>query len=474
MNKKPTQRPFVSVICPTYNRTNFLPYLIHQFNYQTYPQQYMELIILDDSDISNKNIIPIQDNIRYIHLKKRMFTSQKRNMLNNLAKKKADIIVCFDDDDYYSPERVSHAVDKLNKSPNCLIAASSIIHIYYIQENKILEFGPYGKYHGTNGTFAYKVKYLENHSYQNDRIMAEESYFTNNFSEPLVQLDPYKVMICLAHNNNTVNKQQFYDINKEIKIKINKFFKINDNKMLKWIDELKTIIPKKPFVSVICPTYNRKKFLPYLIHQFNYQTYPQESMELIILDDSTESNNDLIPEQENIKYIYSNEKILLGKKRNMLNNMAKGNIIVCFDDDDYYSPERVEYSVSMLSNTQVLIAGCTIINVYYTKQKHFLTFGPYHQNHATNGTFAYKREYLINHHYEDDKTMAEELFFTNSFSEPLLQLDPRKIIICLAHQSNTVDKDKFINVGKQQDIGLENFFYKNDIKMLEWINELQM
>ena len=64
--KRGTERPFVSVICPTYNRRQFLPNLIHQFNYQTYPQNYMELIILDDSPQTNADIIPVQSNIKYI------------------------------------------------------------------------------------------------------------------------------------------------------------------------------------------------------------------------------------------------------------------------------------------------------------------------------------------------------------------------------------------------------------------------
>ncbi len=75
----------------------------------------------------------------------------------------------------------------------------------------------------------------------------------------------------------------------------------------------------RPFVSVICPTYNRRQFLPNLIHQFNYQTYPQEYMELIILDDSPESNADIIPSQANIKYTHLKEKLILGKKRNLIN-----------------------------------------------------------------------------------------------------------------------------------------------------------
>ncbi len=233
--KRGTLRPFVSVICPTYNRRQFLPNLIHQFNYQTYPQEYMELIILDDSPESNADLIPVQANIKYTHLPEKLILGRKRNLLNSMTT--GDIIVCFDDDDYYSPERVSHAVLKLQSS-KCQIAGSSIIHIFYPRLNKILEFGPYAPYHGTNGTMAYTKKYLKTHSYLDDKPQAEEAHFTNNFSEPMVQLDPHKVMLCVAHNKNTVEKDQFLNQGKPTSFKMQKFFKINDKFMVDFLKSL--------------------------------------------------------------------------------------------------------------------------------------------------------------------------------------------------------------------------------------------
>ena len=38
----------------------------------------------------------------------------------------------------------------------------------------------------------------------------------------------------------------------------------------------------------------------------------------------------------------------LGKKRNIVHEKSKGEIIVYMDDDDYYPPERVSPPVEML------------------------------------------------------------------------------------------------------------------------------
>ena len=72
-----------------------------------------------------------------------------------------------------------------------------------------------------------------------------------------------------------------------------------------------------PFVSCLTPTYERRRFLPYLLDIFRRQTYPVDRRELVILDDSKESNQDLIDEfkkkypQVQINYQYNPEKLKL-------------------------------------------------------------------------------------------------------------------------------------------------------------------
>jgi glycosyltransferase involved in cell wall biosynthesis len=105
----------------------------------------------------------------------------------------------------------------------------------------------------------------------------------------------------------------------------------------------------QPFVSVLTPTYNRRKFIPSLIKIYESQTYPKNRMEWIILDDGEEKVCDLFEAASkripNIRYYSYDEKMLIGKKRNMLNDLAKGEIIIAMDDDDYYPPDRIKQTV---------------------------------------------------------------------------------------------------------------------------------
>ena len=226
----------------------------------------------------------------------------------------------------------------------------------------------------------------------------------------------------------------------------------------------------RPFVSVITPTYNRREFIPILIHLFKQQTYPAELRELVILDDSPTTNEDIIPKDDkSIRYYYEPNKMPLGEKRNKLNELAKGDVIVCFDDDDYHYPERISHSVTKLNSTKSLIAGCSILNIYYTDINEIYQFGPFGNNHGTNGTFAYRREYLANNKHDSTAKAQEEPSFTNNFSNKMAQLDLNKTIICISHDTNTYDKHNLLKQTKNQ---IKQKIQKviRDKKYLDFIN----
>lgn len=209
-------------------------------------------------------------------------------------------------------------------------------------------------------------------------------------------------------------------------------------------------------VSCICATYNRRRFLPYLLHIYSKQTYAINKRELIILDDSPSTNEDVVNEfkkknpKENIKYYYQSDKLTLGCKRNKLNSLATGDIIINFDDDDYYPPERVKYTVTKMNAMKADIAGSSEIYLYFTQTKQMMISGPFSNCHSTNGTIAYKKSWLkggnnifnltSERKYNNEATKAEEKEFLDDFQNPILQIPALTAILCIAHGDNTVDK----------------------------------
>lgn len=229
-------------------------------------------------------------------------------------------------------------------------------------------------------------------------------------------------------------------------------------------------------VSCVCPTYNRRQYLPNLLKIYKLQTYPHKFMELVILDDSEKSNQDIIDEytkrypELNIRYIFSSERLTLGKKRNMLNELAKGEYIVCFDDDDYYSTDRVSHAIQKMKQTKINLAGSSILHIYYTHLGEIYEFGPYGPFHATNGTLAYHKSYLSTHKYNDEAKMQEEPVFLNNYKSPMVQLSPYKTMLCISHTSNTHDKKTIIQGGKKTSLKLKNFV--EDKELLEFYKKI--
>jgi len=201
----------------------------------------------------------------------------------------------------------------------------------------------------------------------------------------------------------------------------------------------------KPFVSICTPTYNRRLFIPNLIKCFQDQNYPKHLLEWIIIDDGEDCVEDLFKDVEGVKYFRYEEKLKLGKKRNIMHEKCKGEIIVYMDDDDFYPPDRVTHAVDRLrSKPEALCAGSSIVYIYFNDLEKIYQFGPYGSNHATAGTFAFKKELLKITKYDDEAEMAEEKQFLKNYTIPFVQLDPRKSILVFAHQYNTFDKRKLL------------------------------
>jgi glycosyltransferase involved in cell wall biosynthesis len=210
------KKPTVSIVTITQlKRFTCLEILKDIIESQTY-KNIIEWVIVEgskDEDIaasaeqlkqfkaSSDLMIPI------IYLEK--LPGEKLGALRNKGNKacSGDITVVMDDDDYYPVNRVKHAVEQLQASSK-LIAGCSAMYIYdYILE-KLCKFKGFGENHSINSCFAWKKKYLEKHSHDESKESGEEPSFTNDFKEPMIQLDPEQTLVQSSHCHNTFNKRE--------------------------------------------------------------------------------------------------------------------------------------------------------------------------------------------------------------------------------------------------------------------------
>ena len=205
-----------------------------------------------------------------------------------------------------------------------------------------------------------------------------------------------------------------------------------------------------PFVSLCTPTFNRRPFIPYMIKCFEHQTYPKDRIEWIIIDDGTDPIGELVSHIPQVKYFYYEDKMLLGKKRNLMHSKCSGDIIIYMDDDDYYPPERISHAVDMLKrNPEYLLAGSSEMHIYFDSRNAVFQCGPYKQYHSTAATFAFKKELLLETKYDDEIALSEENKFTKGYTIPLIQLDTLKSILVFSHKHNSLNKEKLLENPEQ-------------------------
>jgi hypothetical protein len=200
------KHPFVSICTPTFNRRPFIPIIIKCFENQTYPKDKMEWIIVDDGTDKIEDLVAHIPQVKYFKYDNKLSLGTKRNITNEKAK--GDIIVYMDDDDYYPPDRVSHAVDKLRQNPKALCAGSSEMYIYFKHIQKMYQFGPYGPNHATAATFAFRKELLLKTRFDEKASLAEEKKFLKDYTIPFVQLDPLKSILVFSHNHNSFDKKE--------------------------------------------------------------------------------------------------------------------------------------------------------------------------------------------------------------------------------------------------------------------------
>jgi glycosyltransferase involved in cell wall biosynthesis len=201
--------PFVSVCTPTFNRRPFIKMMLACFDHQTYPKDKIEWIIIDDGTDKIGDLVKYHPNVSYFEYDTKMPLGKKRNLMHK--KSKGDIIVYMDDDDYYPPERIQHAVYKLITNKHALCGGSSEMYIYFKHIDQMYQFGPYGEKHATAGTFAFKRKLLKQTRYEDDACLAEEKLFLKNYTIPFVQFDSVKTILVFSHIHNTYDKKQLLE-----------------------------------------------------------------------------------------------------------------------------------------------------------------------------------------------------------------------------------------------------------------------
>ncbi|MDA0672609.1 MAG: glycosyltransferase [Cyanobacteria bacterium] len=109
--------PKVSVVIPTYNRADILPYAVNSVLQQTYGD--FELLICDDASPDHTAAVVTQwqdPRIRYIRHPQNI--QRSRNMRSGYEAAQGEYFIKFDDDDALTPDFLARTVAVLDQHPN--------------------------------------------------------------------------------------------------------------------------------------------------------------------------------------------------------------------------------------------------------------------------------------------------------------------------------------------------------------------
>jgi glycosyltransferase involved in cell wall biosynthesis len=157
-------------------------------------------------------------------------------------------------------------------------------------------------------------------------------------------------------------------------------------------------------VSAIMPVGYGDRYFQVALNSFLSQTY-EGDLELIVLDNSAEPIEHLLPTDERIKY-HRCTRMPVGALRNLGTSYATGEVCISWDEDDWYADTRVEEQVTRLEETGKSVTGWHNVLYYDTSNsgtyKYFYEpTGRNHPPYACGTSQCYLKSWWEGHKFPD-------------------------------------------------------------------------
>lgn len=197
-----------------------------------------------------------------------------------------------------------------------------------------------------------------------------------------------------------------------------------------------------PDVSILCITKDRRPFMPLLKYCYMIQSYPEDKLEIVIVDDGEDSIEDTLIGVPNVKYVRCEPGMTISQKRNLGVENAMYDIIAIMDDDDVYPNNSILQRVAMLTMTpEKYCAFCTTIPCYdITKYSSFMNVPPMQlelSERVSEATLIFTKSFWQENKFDDTVHIGEGNAFIRGREDMCRVLSPQEIIVSLIHPKNT-------------------------------------
>jgi glycosyltransferase involved in cell wall biosynthesis len=424
--------PLVSCVMPTRDRADFALHAIDLFRRQDY--EHRELLVVGDGDDDLAARMPDDPRVRYLRAPRGESVGTKRNRA--CAAARGAFLAQWDDDDWYGPGRLSAQLAPLLTARADITALTTPI-FFELDDWRFWSITPalhrrmfVGDVHG--GTLAFTRRVWETLAQYPAISLAEDAALLERARRRgarLQRIDGDGLFVYLRHARNAwrFDCGRFLDP-RGWRPAAEPALPPGDRAFYAARSLRSAPAPTPPLVTAIMPTADRRRHVPRSLAYFARQDHP--SCELLVLDDGEDRVGDLIGDDPRIRYVELDGKLVLGEKRNRACELARGEIIVHWDDDDWQAPHRISYQVSQLEHHGGSLCGSDRV----------LYFDP-----AARGAWLYeypaaRRSWLAGNGLCYRRTLWER----NRFAHVAIGEDTRFVWSPLAHGKVVLEDHRFL------------------------------
>jgi hypothetical protein len=199
--------------------------------------------------------------------------------------------------------------------------------------------------------------------------------------------------------------------------------------------------PPPALVSCLMPTRDRPAFVRFALETFARQDYP--ARELIVVDDGDQPVEDLVAHDSRVVYLRPGHRLTIGAKRCLAADAARGQYLAHWDDDDWYSPDRLSTQLAVLTLGGHSVVGSS--SLLYWEPAAQRAWRYTHQ-HPDAGSWAHDATLLLARSAWEERPYPDlnhglDVRWLASLPEDALMIDNSPIYVGLMHNGNTSRKN---------------------------------
>jgi glycosyltransferase involved in cell wall biosynthesis len=162
-------------------------------------------------------------------------------------------------------------------------------------------------------------------------------------------------------------------------------------------------------------------------------------------NDGADNLSQELPNDPRIRYVRLRRRRSIGAKRNLGCQLARGSVIACWDDDDWYAPDRLGAQMAPLLSGKAEMSALPVRVFFDLNKWEFWTCSPeLHRRlwfaNVAGGTLVFRRHVWERLAQYPDQSLAEDGFFLREAlrrGAKLARIDRERLFIYLRHGKNS-------------------------------------